>query len=110
MELPERHDLAVLRQSFGSPPATALTEEELLDWLTVRVAEEMRDRPEQLMSRCYTLDLAESAVRDALDPTVRDDDPPFRRLARLLVRRQQDRARSKHAVRVPPLDDDPNAW
>ena len=110
MDFPDEHVHRALSKAFGEFPATVLTEEAVLDWLTVRVAEEMRYRPEQLMSRCYTLDLDQDAVRLALDPTVPAPDPPFRRLAGLLLRRQQARARSKFSVRVPTLDKDPNAW
>ena len=98
----------LLRREFDLP-ATSLTEAELLDWLTVRVGEMMRYRPEYLMSLCYTLDLAESEVDRALDPRQNAEAPPFRTLARLLYDRQCARARSKQDVIVPPLDD-PNAW
>ena len=90
-------------------PATTLSEAELLDWLTVRVGEMMRLRPDYLMSLCYTLDLAEAEVERALDPRQDAPEPPFRVLARLLYDRQCARARSKQNVVVPPLDD-PDAW
>ena len=110
MESPEHNVHAELRQAFGNLPAPGLSEEELLHWLTARVAETMRLRPERLMSLCYTLDLDEASVSRALDPTVAAADPPFRRLAGLLLQRQRLRARTKYEVRVPSLDDDPNAW
>ncbi len=90
-------------------PAETLTEAELLDWLTLRIGEMMRSRPEYLMSLCYTLDLAEEEVANALHPAMPSREPPFRVLARLLYHRQCARARSKQAYPVPPLDD-PNAW
>ena len=99
---------AALRTAFDLP-ATALTEAELIDWLTAKIGEMMRLRPEYLMSLCYTLDLDEDAVAGALSPNPNASDPPFRILARLLFARQVDRARSKQAIAVPPLDD-PNAW
>lgn len=98
----------LLRRDFDLP-ATSLTEEELLEWLTAKVGEMMRYRPEQLMSLCYTLDLSESHVANALDPDGTSPEPPFRTLARLLYERQCARARTKHAITVRPLDD-PNAW
>ena len=81
-----------------------------MEWLTARVGEEIQYRPEHLMSLCYTLDLDESAVRNALDPSTPDPEPPFRRLARVLLGRQRARAMSKHEVRVPSLKHDPDAW
>ncbi|WP_116106783.1 hypothetical protein [Lewinella sp. IMCC34191] len=98
----------LFRRDFGLP-ATSLTEEELIDWLTAKVGEMMRYRPEQLMSLCYTLDLSEALVADALDPTASRPEPPFRTLARLLYERQCARARTKNNVTVRELDD-PNAW
>lgn len=110
MESPIQTVHARLRQSFGNFPATVLTEEDVLEWLTARVGEEIQYRPEHLMSLCYTLDLDESAVRNALDPSTPDPEPPFRRLARVLLGRQRARAMSKHEVRVPSLKHDPDAW
>ena len=98
----------LFRREFDLP-ATALSEAELLDWLTVRVGEMMRSRPDYLMSLCYTLDLAEPEVERALDPRRDSPEPPFRVLARLLYERQCARASSKQTVVVPPLDD-PDAW
>ncbi|PPK85550.1 hypothetical protein CLV84_2451 [Neolewinella xylanilytica] len=98
----------LLRREFDLPMAV-MTETELLDWLTVRVGEMMRYRPEYLMSLCYTLDLDEESVARALDPVETPSEPPFRVLARILYDRQRARASSKQHVAVPPLDD-PNAW
>ena len=106
---PDAQTLALLRQDFALP-THCLSEEELLDWLTARVGEMMRLRPEYLMSLCYTLDLSEDSVNEALRPFGDGDEPPFRRLARLLFGRQCDRARTKRTIDVGSLDDDPNAW
>ena len=98
---------ALLRQDFALP-RERLTEAELLDWLTERVAELLRLRPEYFMSLCYTLDLDQTAVAAALAPSPSGTPPP-RRLAELLYARQCTRARTKQAYRPPTLTDE-DAW
>ena len=105
----------LLRQDFDLPQGS-LTEAELLDWLSKRVAELLRDRPEYFMSLCYTLDLDQAAVAHALElpsgsPTPAGSIPaaPHKLLARLLYERQCARARTKHHYHPPTLDDK-DAW
>ena len=90
----------LLRQDFDLPAGT-LTEAELLDWLARRVEELLRTRPEYLMSLCYTLDVDQERVAEALHPTA-PAAPPVG-LARLLYERQCARARTKVSYDVPPL-------
>ncbi len=97
---------ALLRQDFDLPQAT-LSEEELLEWLSLRVADLMHHRINYLMSLCYTLDLDEAAVARALDPAA--PAAPHETIARLLYERQCARARSKAAYHGPQLDD-ADAW
>jgi hypothetical protein len=98
---------ALLRQDFDLPRG-GLTEAELLDWLTARVAEMLRNRLPYLMSLCYTLDLEEEDVTRALTPSP-PAAPPARALALLLYERQCARARSKRDYPARPLTD-PDAW
>ena len=105
----------LLRQDFDLPRGS-LTEAELLDWLSKRVAELLRYRPEYFMSLCYTLDLDQTAVAHALELPSGSSTPagsipaaPHELLARLLYERQCDRARTKQYYRPPTLDDQ-DAW
>ena len=95
----------LLRQEFDLPRGS-LTEAELLEWLSARVAELLRLRPEYLMSLCYTLDLPEAEVNAAMELA---GEAPHRALAALLYRRQCLRVRTKRAYRSEPLTD-PDAW
>ena len=96
----------LLRQDFDLPRGS-LTEAELLHWLSARVAELLRDRPDYLMSLCYTLDLDQQAVARAL--TDRSPAAPPTLLAQLLYERQCRRARTKQRYQPPTLDDQ-DAW
>lgn len=98
--------IRVLRQEFDLP-REPLTERELVDWLSQRVADLMRHRMDYLMSLCYTLDLDESAVGRAFHPAA--PVAPHVSLARLLYQRQCARARTRAAFQAPPLDD-ADAW
>ncbi|NJB86283.1 hypothetical protein GGR26_002051 [Lewinella marina] len=99
--------LELLRRDFPLPEG-GMTEAELLNWLADRVDEALRLRPEYLMSLCYTLDLNEQEVQQALGSPAADT-PPHRALARLLYERQCRRVATKRAIRPRPLTD-PNAW
>ena len=98
----------LLGADFGTLlPRSGLTEAELLDWLTARVAVLLTDRRDYLMSLCYTLDLDEAAVAAALAGASADG--PAAALARLLYNRQCARLRTKRAHSPTPLTD-ADAW
>lgn len=64
-------------------------------------------RREYLMSLCYTLDLAEQDVANAMNATAPASAASA--LARLLYERQRARAFTKMTYRAPPIDDE-DAW
>lgn len=101
------HTIALLREDFTELPVGGLTEVQLLDWLAEQVDYLLRNRREYLMSLCYTLDLNEREVADALHPSA--PRPANVGLAHLLYVRQRKRARTKQNIRAEPLDDE-NAW
>lgn len=99
------HTIDLLRQEFTDLPKGTLTEAELLAWLSNRVATLMRERMDYLMSLCYTLDLPEDRVKEALDPPATAP----AKLARILYERQRARAETKRSYPTTPLTDD-DAW
>jgi len=105
----------LLREGFDLPKGN-MTEAELLRWLSRKVEELMRTRPDYLRSLCYTLDLAEDDVAKALGFTpdhssglrISPASPP-ENLARLLYERQCARAHTKRNYPPAKLDDE-DAW
>ena len=101
--------LALLRQDFILPEGVEdYDETRLLQWLADAVDHLMQYRMEFLMSLCYTLDIDEAALAAAVHPAA--EEPANVGLARLLYRRQWQRAVTKATFKPPVLDDDENAW
>ena len=97
---------ALLRQDFDLPQGS-LRKAELLEWLSKRVEELLRTRPEYFTSLCYTLDIDQSQLALALQAFA-PAAPPVE-IARLLYERQCARARTKATHPVPPLASE-DAW
>lgn len=68
-------------------------QEALLDWLSDYVAELIERRLEYLLSWLYRMDISEAAVQAAFSP--RHPEPANQTIARLILLRQEERARTK---------------
>lgn len=80
-----------------------LSEEELLDMLSQRIAFLIENRLEFLLSLMYRLDIDESKVNYALSPIAIE--PPHIGLARLVLARQKQRAYTKQHYKPEQLED-----
>lgn len=89
---------ALVREPFelenATPPAT---EAELLAVLAERIAEMLETRPEYLFSLLYRLDVLEEKIHPVMRPGARE--PANVGLARLVLERQKQRARTKRSVK-----------
>lgn len=99
---------ALIRRDFEWEGADdALSEEALFQLLSDRIGWLIEHRLEWLLSLMYRLDIDENQVNAALHPLA--DEPVNMRLARLVLERQKQRARTKQQYQPPILDED-LAW
>ncbi|MTB49437.1 hypothetical protein [Lewinella sp. W8] len=85
----------------------SVNEDQFIQWLADVVDYWMQHRMERLMSLCYTLDVSEAAVAEALHPNA--PEPANVGLARLLYERQLKRLETKERFKPEMLDDE-DAW
>lgn len=101
---------ALLQQDFSLSltEQQSLSPEQVIALLAELIEQSLITRPEWLMSKLYTMDVAEAAVREALqsDGVV----APHFALARLVYERQRQRAYTKATFKPKPLDDEDMAW
>lgn len=106
----ESSPLLLLADALGLERPDAddyIDEETAVRWLADAVDYYMQHRMEELMSRCYTLDVDEAFVAAAFHPGA--PEPANVGLARLLYRRQLQRLETKDKFKSEPLDDE-DAW
>ena len=108
-QVPEDNLLPLLRR-FEVEEASEghYTEYQVLEMLSRRIAWLMEHRMEFLFSQLYRMDIDERQVRQVLDPAHSNEDPAIG-LARLVMRRQMERLRTKKDIRVDEIDPD-MAW
>lgn len=108
-QVPEDNLLPLLRR-FEVEEASEghYTEDQVLEMLSRRIAWLMEHRMEFLFSQLYRMDIDERQVRQVLDPAHSNEDPAIG-LARLVMRRQMERLRTKKDIRVDEIDPD-MAW
>lgn len=80
-----------------------ISEEQLLEMLSARIAYLIENRMEFLLSLMYRLDVNERKVHAALSPLA--PEPPPIGIARLVLERQKQRAFTKQHYRQQPLED-----
>ena len=84
-------------------PEDGMTEGELLQVLSNRVAYLIESNMEFLLSLMYRMDIKESFVNQALSPGA--SDPPNIGLAKLILERQRQRIATKVEYKQPKIED-----
>lgn len=104
------HTLALLQQDFSldADSDTLHSPQAVIELLGKLIEEALRSRPEWLMSKLYTMDVAEADVRQALQAT--GEPAPHLALARLVYERQSRRAFTKATFKPQALEDEDMAW
>lgn len=102
--------LALLQRDFSiAAEGEALhSPQAVVELLAKLIEEALYSRPEWLMSKLYTMDVAEADVRQALHAT--GEMAPHLALAKLVYERQSRRAFTKATFKPKPLDDEDMAW
>ncbi|MBL7794237.1 MAG: hypothetical protein JNK77_18040 [Saprospiraceae bacterium] len=90
------------------PAEDLVSEAQLLEMLSERIADLIEHRMEFLLSLMYRLDVNERKVHAALSPLA--PEPPHIGIARLVVERQKQRAFTKRYYQQQPLDDEMEEW
>ncbi len=102
---------ALLQQDFSldaNDPEAMHSPQFVIELLAQLIEQALITKPEWLMSKLYTMDVAEEAVREALQ-SEQGVAPPLA-LARLVYERQRQRAYTKATFKPKPLDDEDLAW
>lgn len=102
--------LALLQADFSiaSDGESLHSPQAVIELLAKLIEEALVKRPEWLMSKLYTMDVAEADVRQALQSS--SELAPHLALARLVYERQSRRAYTKATFKPQPLDDEDMAW
>lgn len=100
----------LLRRDFaiGDAAGGTLSEAEVIQLLADEIDRLMHRRMEWLLSKLYTMDVAERDVHDALHPS--SPVPSNLALARLVFDRQRRRVETKARYKPEPLEDEDMAW
>jgi len=85
-----------------------LSEAEVIQLLADEIDRLMHTRLEWLLSKLYTMDVGEADVSAAMHPA--SPVPSNLALAKLVYRRQRQRAYTKAHFKPQPLDDEEMAW
>jgi hypothetical protein len=95
----------VVGGSFELPAGKfeSITEAELIEILSARIADMLEKQPEQLMSLLYRLDVLEEKILPVMHPAA--PEPTNVGLARLVVERQKQRIATKRSIKTDPLED-----
>ena len=95
---------AVIARDFElDAPEDGMTEEELLQVLSNRVAYLIESNMEFLLSLMYRMDIRESLVQKALSPVA--PEPPNVGVAKLILARQRQRITTKVEYKQPKIED-----
>ena len=85
------------------PTERTFSEEEIIDILRQQIAYLLDHKRDWLLGKLYRLDVRERDIKIALNLP---NESPSQALARLVLTRQQERASTKEAIGVKPLDPD----
>lgn len=94
-----------LAQSFGLAISDLVSEEKIIEALTLRVEELIAGNPDQLFSMLYRLDISEARIKAAMSL----DHEVTKKIAVLIYERQLEKIISRNQFRSTRPDDD-LAW
>ncbi len=95
----------LIKKDFEIDPQNdAISEEELIEMLAIKLRHLIDNRMEYLFQILYRLDVNEAKVNDALSLT--HNEPAHITLAKLIVERQKKKAETRIKYSSPDLDDD----